>query len=184
MTAIQITQPNLEDLTIAFFRQSEGEWKSQRRYYTLQGENEPEEVISFIEIEFLEAGNPELLKLAKSHNLEPKTLLVGGSRVTWESNYVAKTRKPSKGSTVFGILDNVLYRDRGFATPKPIQAQLRFTNPQTMCLKTEYNGNVFEEELKLIGENYRTRQTIISRAGEEIMIGQYLEKRISSVISH
>jgi len=38
---------------------------------------------------------------------------------------------------------------------------------------------VFEEELKLIGREYRTRQTIISCAGEQQMIGQYLEKRIN-----
>jgi hypothetical protein len=49
---------------------------------------------------------------------------------------------------------------------------------KTMCLRTEYSGNVFEEEIKLIGTQYRTRQTIISRAGEEVMIGQYLETRI------
>ncbi|PSN17731.1 phycobiliprotein lyase, partial [filamentous cyanobacterium CCP5] len=36
----------------------------------------------------------------------------------------------------------------------------------------------FEEEIRLVGDRYRTRQTIISRAGEEIMIGQYLETRI------
>ncbi|MEH2096143.1 phycobiliprotein lyase, partial [Nostoc sp.] len=42
------------------------------------------------------------------------------------------------------------------------------------------NGSVFEEELKLIGSKYRTRQTIISRAGEQLMIGQYLEKRVES----
>jgi hypothetical protein len=47
-----------------------------------------------------------------------------------------------------------------------------------MCLKTEYGGNAFEEEIKLVGSQYRTRQTIISRAGEEQMIGQYLEKRL------
>ena len=47
-----------------------------------------------------------------------------------------------------------------------------------MCLRTEYNSNVFEEEIKLVGSKYRTRQTIISRAGEEITIGQYLEKRV------
>jgi hypothetical protein len=168
----------MESLTLDFFRQSEGKWKSQRRYYTLTEENEPEEVVSFLEVKFLEIGNPELIELAKAHDLGDKRM-VGGSKVTWESNYIAKSRKPSRGSTVFGILGDVLYRDRGFATPKPIKANLRFTNPQTMCLKTEYNGNIFEEELKLIGENYRTRQTIISRSGEEIMIGQYLEKRLS-----
>ncbi|MFB2968148.1 phycobiliprotein lyase [Aerosakkonema sp. BLCC-F183] len=87
-------------------------------------------------------------------------------------------RKQSKGSTVFGALGKILYRDRGFATPKPVTAEYYFTNPKTLCLRTEYNGSVFEEELKLIGTNYRTRQSIISRAGEQLMIGQYLEKRI------
>jgi hypothetical protein len=175
---IKIPQVSVESLTIDFFRQSEGKWKSQRRYYTLMDENEPEEVVSFLQVKFLEIGHPELIELGKSHNLGKK-MMIGGSKVTWESNYIAKSRKPSHGSTVFGILGDVLYRDRGFATPKPIKANLRFTNPKTMCLKTEYNHNIFEEELKLIGENYRTRQTIISRSGEQIMIGQYLEKRLS-----
>jgi len=48
----------------------------------------------------------------------------------------------------------------------------------TMRLRTEYSGNVFEEEIWLIWTQYRTRQSIISRAGEEQMIGQYLETRI------
>ncbi|MEL6454651.1 MAG: phycobiliprotein lyase, partial [Cyanobacteria bacterium J06623_5] len=72
----------------------------------------------------------------------------------------------------------VMYRDRGFATPKPVTANFRFTDARTMILRTEYGGSAFEEELKLVGDSYRTRQTIISRAGEEIMIGQYLEKRV------
>ncbi|MGV2387698.1 MAG UNVERIFIED_CONTAM: phycobiliprotein lyase [Microcystis novacekii LVE1205-3] len=37
-----------------------------------------------------------------------------------------------------------------------------FPNPSTLCLRTEYAGSVFEEEIKLIGQQYRTRQTIIS----------------------
>jgi hypothetical protein len=82
------------------------------------------------------------------------------------------------GSTVFGIQGNVLYRDRGFATSDPVIAICSFANAETMNLRTEYNANVFEEEIKLIGSKYRTRQTVISRAGEEITIGQYLEKRL------
>jgi hypothetical protein len=50
-------------------------------------------------------------------------------------------------------------------------------DPKTMCLRTEYSSNVYEEEIRLVGSQYRTRQTIISRAGEEQMIGQYLETR-------
>lgn len=178
MTSVQIAQSSLESLAIEFFRQSEGKWKSQRRYYTLKQDVEPQEVVSLINIRFLEQGSPELVELAKLHKLESETALLCGTEVTWVSNYVRATRKPSKGSTIFGIKGNILYRDRGFATTEPVVATYSFTNPKTLCLKTEYGGSVFEEELKLIGKDYRTRQTIISRAGEELTIGQYLEKRI------
>ena len=165
-------------LAVEFFRESEGKWNSQRRYYTLNKDVEPQEVVSFITVRFLEPGSPELLHLAQLHEFEDESALVGGSEVTWISNYTGQNRKPSRGATVFGVLGDTLYRDRGFATAKPVTAQFFFPNPRTMCLRTEYNGSVFEEELRLIGENYRTRQTIISRAGEEQMIGQYLEKRM------
>jgi hypothetical protein len=85
----------------------------------------------------------------------------------------------SKGRTLFGAKGNILYRDRGFATTDPVSAVVTFSNPDTMALRTEYNNSVFEEEVKLVGTRYRTRQTIISRAGEQQMIGQYLEKRIT-----
>jgi hypothetical protein len=81
------------------------------------------------------------------------------------------------GSTVFGVRGTILYRDRGFATHQPVIAQYLFRDDRTMQLKTEYNDSCFEEEIKLIGQRYRTRQTVICRAGEELMIGQYLETR-------
>ncbi len=85
----------------------------------------------------------------------------------------------SKGSTIFGIGGEVMYRDRGFATPKPITAIFSLSNPETLALRTQYQGSVFKEEVKLIGSKYRTRQTIISRFGEQQMIGQYIEKRLA-----
>jgi hypothetical protein len=182
MTLVGITQVSqtvsVESLAVEFFQQSAGVWKSQRRYYTLNKETEPQEVESRLTVAFLQQGAPQLIELAQSHQLDEIDSLIGGSKVTWESNYTGQIRKPSSGSTVFGVKGNILYRDRGFATPNPIIATFSFTNPQTMCLRTEYNGSVFEEEIKLVGKNYRTRQTIISRAGQEIMIGQYLEKRL------
>ncbi|MGI8933810.1 phycobiliprotein lyase [Leptolyngbya sp. BC1307] len=164
-----------EQQAIAFFKHSAGDWQSRRRYYTLAS-GETQEVISDITVCFLEGGHSDLVELAARHELGDP--LVCGAKVTWESNYITPSRKPSKGSTVFGIRGDVMYRDRGFATPKPVTADYRFTSERTMVLRTEYNGSAFEEELKLIGDKYRTRQTIISRAGEEVMIGQYLETRV------
>lgn len=178
-SSVQLAQLSPEALAVEFFRQSAGKWHSQRRYYTLS-DGETQEVISAIEVRFLESGDSQLIELSQRHKLDNPQALVAGTAVSWESHYTdSAKRKPTKGSTVFGILGDTLYRDRGFATSKPVTARFYFTNPQTMCLRTEYNNSVFEEELKLIGQKYRTRQTIISRAGEQQMIGQYLETRLS-----
>ncbi len=178
MTSVGMTNKTLECLAVEYFKRSQGQWNSQRRYYMLNQETKPQEVESQITIKYLELGAPELIELAQLHQLEPEKVLMCGSLVTWESNYTNQDRKAVTGSTVFGILGDNLYRDRGFATSKPIVASCYFNNPDTLCLRTEYNSSIFEEEVKLIGQNYRTRQTIISRAGQEITIGQYLEKRI------
>ncbi len=178
MTAVQLAQTKADSLLIAeFFQASEGKWRSERRYYTLP-EGETKEMVSLIEIKFLTQGCEELQKLAQLHQLSNAEILTCGAQVSWNSTDSVSGKKQSKGSTLFGVLGNILYRDRGFATPKPVKADYYFINDQTMCLRTEYNGSVFEEELKLVGSNYRTRQTIISRAGEQQLIGQYLEKRI------
>jgi hypothetical protein len=177
---LRITQKAEESLIAAYFRKSVGRWRSERRYYTLP-DGETKEVVSLITVRFLEQGCDELLGLQQLHGLPTEMSLSCGSLVSWNSSDSVTGRKQSEDSTVFGALGDTLYRDRGFATSKPITAQFYFPNPQTLCLRTEYKGSVFEEELKLIGENYRTRQTIISRAGEQKMIGQYLEKRLGVV---
>lgn len=178
MTSLLPLSQTIEDHLIAdFFRQSEGGWRSERRYYTLP-DGETKEVVSIIQIRFLSQGSPELIHLAGLHELVDKTVLTCGAEVTWDSQESVTGKQQSNGSTLFGALGTNLLRDRGFATTKPVTAEYRLTNPQTLCLKTEYKGSSFEEELKLIGQLYRTRQTIISRAGEQQMIGQYLEKRL------
>lgn len=176
---LQLSQTAEESLIAAFFKESEGTWRSERRYYTLP-EVKTKEMVSILSIKFLEKGSEELQQLAQLHGLGDEVSLSCGAKVSWESTDSVSDRKESKGLTLFGALGTTLYRDRGFATSKPVTAQYYFPNPKTLCLRTEYNGSVFEEELKLVGKNYRTRQTIISRAGEQLMIGQYLEKKVLS----
>ena len=166
---------SLEAQAIAFFQNSAGKWQSRRRYYTLAND-QTQEVVSDLSITFLEGDHADLIELGQRHGLDVP--MICGAKVTWQSTYISPSKKPSVGETVFGIRGDVMYRDRGFATPQPVTAQYRFTSNRTMILRTEYGGSSFEEELKLVGDNYRTRQTVISRAGEEIMIGQYLEKRL------
>lgn len=174
---LQVAQKIEDSLIAAFFRKSAGDWRSERRYYTLS-DGDVQEVVSLMNIRFLEQGCEELIKLRQIHELPVEMILTCGACVSWRSSDLVTGKKLSESSTIFGALGDILYRDRGFATSKPVTAQFYFSNPETMCLRTEYKGSVFEEELKLIGEKYRTRQTIISRAGEQTMIIQYLEKRL------
>ncbi|WP_009631908.1 phycobiliprotein lyase [Synechocystis sp. PCC 7509] len=179
VTALPLVQSKEACLLIEeFFQASAGKWRSERRYYTLP-EGETKEMVSLIEIQFLAQGCDQLQKLAQLHQLSDLESLTCGAYVSWDSTDSVSGKKQAKGSTIFGVRGNTLYRDRGFATPKPVKADYYFINDKTMCLRTEYNGSVFEEELKLVGSNYRTRQTIISRAGEQQMIGQYLETRLA-----
>jgi hypothetical protein len=170
-------ESGFDRLIANFFQRSVGEWRSERRYFTLP-DGKVQEVESLITIEYLAQGCRELTELAQLHGLEDETVMTCGAAVTWDSTNSILGKEMSKGSTLFGIEGAVMYRDRGFATPKPITATFSFSNPETLALRTEYQGSVFEEEVKLIGTKYRTRQTIISRSGEQQMIGQYIEKRL------
>lgn len=173
----RLTETVGEPLITDFFQRSAGQWRSERRYYTLP-DGDAKEMVSQIEIRFLEQGCPELRRLAMLHELADQDAMICGAEVSWDSVDSVSGRRQSRGSTLFGALGSILYRDRGFATPNPVTADYYFSNPETLCLRTEYKGSVFEEELKLVGTQYRTRQTIISRLGEQQMIGQYLEKRL------
>jgi CpeS-like protein len=167
-----------EQLAATFFQSSAGRWSSERRYYTLP-DGKTQEMVSDLGIAFLVQGCAELRELAQMHGLADETLMVCGAKVTWDSQNSILGKQMSQGVTLFGVADGVMYRDRGFATPKPVTAAYGMTNPETMWLRTEYGGSMFEEEIRLVGSRYRTRQTVISRAGEQVMIGQYLEKRVA-----
>ncbi|MGA7933796.1 MAG: phycobiliprotein lyase [Kovacikia sp.] len=166
-----------EHLVASFFRRSHGNWRSERRYYTLNN-GETQEVVSLLSVEFLELHHPHLIELAQAHNLPAESPLSCGVLTTWNSNYKGPGSKQISGSTVFGVLGSILYRDRGFATSSPVTADFLLPEPNTLRLRTVYNNSTFEEEIKLVGSNFRTRQTIISKADEEMMIGQYFEQRL------
>ena len=119
---IEILQIAETTLIAEFFQESVGTWSSERRYYTLP-DGKTKEVASIITIRFLEAGCDELQKLARMHELNDSTIMTCGAEVSWDSANAVTKAKESNGSTLFGALGNTLYRDRGFATSKPITAK-------------------------------------------------------------
>ena len=175
--SVPLSVATQESLVDQFFQLCHGNWHSQRRYYTLK-DGTAEEVVSRLSVRYLAPDAPELVQLAQMHQVPIVGFFGCGAITTWNSQYTGAAGKQTTGSTVFGVQGTRLYRDRGFATPNPVTATFEMADAKTMRLRTEYNGSVFEEEIKLIGAHYRTRQTLISRRGEEQMIGQYLERRL------
>ncbi|HEY9664582.1 MAG TPA: phycobiliprotein lyase, partial [Allocoleopsis sp.] len=76
------TQVTPEFLIAEFFRRSAGQWRSERRYYTLPA-GETKEVVSQITIRFLEQGCEELGHLAQLHELSDASIMTCGAEVTW-----------------------------------------------------------------------------------------------------
>lgn len=87
---------------MSFFQQSEGNWRSQRRYYTLK-DGETQEVVSLLTVQFLERGCEDLRQLAQRHDLTDETTLICGVLTTWKSNYIGSSARQTTGSTIFGV---------------------------------------------------------------------------------
>ncbi|MBD2516375.1 phycobiliprotein lyase [Nostoc sp. FACHB-973] len=160
-----------------FLQESNGNWCSQRRYYALPN-GKIKEITKTVTMRFLDRGSPELTDLAKLHELDESAELTCGSYVEWNTVDAETGEQGSKRWTVLGSLGTTMYFGRNFPVPKLVVAEYYFRDANTIYLWTEENGALFEEELKMIGKKYRTRQTVISRGGEQQMIAQYLEKII------
>jgi hypothetical protein len=85
-------EPGLGRLISDFFQRSVGEWRSERRYFTLP-DGKVQEVESLITIHYLAQGCEELRSLAALHGLENETLMTCGAAVTWDSKYSILVKK-------------------------------------------------------------------------------------------
>ncbi len=121
--------------------------------------------------------NPAPTNPAPTQNLAPATPPIIQKPAGPQS--ARHGHRGTTGSSLFGVLGDRLYRDRGFATPDPITSRYSFPQAHTLLTETAYDGSSFSEECKLIGQNYRTRQTVIMRQGVTQVIGQYVETRLS-----
>ncbi|MBC1238066.1 phycobiliprotein lyase [Nostoc sp. 2RC] len=161
-----------------FLQESEGNWSSERRYYALPN-GKVKEIKKTVAMRFLDQGSPELTELAQLHELDEDAVMTCGSYVEWNNVDITTGEEGSKRWTVLGSLGTTMYFGRNFPVPKLVVAEYYFRDPKTIYLWTEENGALFEEELRFVGKNYRTRQTVISRGGVQQMIAQYMEKLIA-----
>ena len=74
----------LDQLISDFFIRSTGEWRSERRYFTLP-DGKVQEVESLLKIQVLTQGCAELRELARLHDIEDEMLMTCGAFVSWDS---------------------------------------------------------------------------------------------------
>ncbi|HLO84613.1 MAG TPA: phycobiliprotein lyase [Nostocaceae cyanobacterium] len=173
----QLTTQDAANLIKDFLKASDGKWCSERRYYALPN-GKIRDIKKTVSMKFLDEGCTELIDLAQLHQLDQTACMECGSYVEWNGVDLETGEEGTKRWTVLGTIGDTMYFGRNFPVPRLVIAKFYFRDPQTIYLWTEENGSLFEEELKFIGKQYRTRQTVISRAGQQQMIAQYLEKLI------
>lgn len=140
-----------------WFKRSEGQWVSNRRYY------------------YESSGKNQLVKsdlavqLSESESKEFKVKLI------WDSTGDVS----SQGEMLceFDSDSYILHRNIGYMTSDPTESHVTMLDEDTILFKTEYDGMVFREEIRLIDEDIRLRQTLGWKNNTVMLAGQYYEKR-------
>ena len=140
-----------------WFERSAGEWISNRRYY------------------YEASGKNQLVKSDLKVEMKPSN----DKEFIVELNWDSKGDVESTGSMIceFDCNKNVLYRNIGYMTADPTFSEVTMIDEDTILFKTEYDGMTFREEIRLIDENVRLRQTLGWKRDTVFLAGQYYEKR-------
>ena len=133
---------------ITWFERSVGEWKSSRRY--LYGKKR-------------KPGNYDT---SFSVDVEDNKV-----KVSWDGD-------ASSGEMNMIVDGHMLRRDRGYSTPDPTDSAMSMIDHNTVVFITSYDGQTFREEIRLLNDDVRLRQTVCTEDGVITLVGQYFEERI------
>ena len=154
-----------------FFRQSAGQWNSQRTTHHLPFRR-AELGGSAISVEALEAEDPRVVEICQLHDVDP-ALAVGGAYVTWQGAMAwDKEDENHEGSTVFALVpeaDNPrqgqLLRERGYAEIVPVIGRYEIDGDGGLLLITEYETMSSIERFWFANPNLRLRTSVVKRFG-------------------
>ncbi|WP_072622534.1 phycobiliprotein lyase [Spirulina major] len=154
-----------------FFRQSAGQWRSQRTTHHLPFRR-AENGGSMITVETLPADDPRIIEICKMHNEDPAQS-VGGSFVTWNGAMAwDKEGEDHKGETVFALIpdpDNPrngkLLRERGYAEIVPVAGRFEMDDDDALNLITEYETMSVIERFWFATPDLRLRTSTVKRFG-------------------
>ncbi|MGE5659365.1 MAG: phycobiliprotein lyase [Actinomycetota bacterium] len=154
-----------------FFKQSAGEWRSQRSTHHLAF-RQAEMGDSNIEVTSLEADDPRVVDICKIHEIDPSRA-AGGAFVTWHGSMAwDKDDENHKGSTVFAIVPDaenprsgLMLRERGYAEIVPVAGRYEMDAEDGLVLVTEYETMSSVERFWFASPNVRMRTSSVKRFG-------------------
>ncbi len=152
-----------------FFRQSEGQWMTQRTSHHLafrQSENGRSTLL----ISVLDIDDPKVVSTCQMHDVDP-ALAAGGARVRWNGEQDWDNDE-YKGDVILVPLPNPedpsrgrLLRDQGYAEKVPVIGHYRMEPDGAMILTTAYEMTESEERLWFASPNLRLRTSVVKRFG-------------------
>ncbi|MGF1576858.1 MAG: phycobiliprotein lyase [Cyanophyceae cyanobacterium] len=152
-----------------FFRQSEGQWMTQRTSHHLafrQSENGRSTLL----ISVLDIDDPKVVSTCQMHDVDP-ALAAGGPRVRWNGEQDWDNDE-YKGDVILVPLPNPedpsrgrLLRDQGYAEKVPVIGHYRMEPDGAMILTTAYEMTESEERLWFASPNLRLRTSVVKRFG-------------------
>ena len=156
-----------------FFRQSEGQWMTQRTSHHLafrQSENGRSTLL----ISVLDIDDPKVVSTCQMHEVDPE-LAAGGARVRWNGEQDWDNDE-YKGDVILVPLPDPedpsrgrLLRDQGYAEKVPVISHYRMEPDGAMILTTAYEMTESEERLWFASPNLRLRTSVVKRFGGSSM---------------
>lgn len=154
-----------------FFRQSAGQWTSQRTTHHLPFRR-AELGGSMIVVKALEAEDPSVVEICQLHKVDP-ALAVGGALVTWQGSMAwDKDDENHEGRTVFALVPDAdnpqmgqLLRERGYAEIVPVIGRYEIDAEDGLLLTTEYETMSSIERFWFANPNLRLRTSVVKRFG-------------------
>ena len=149
-----------------FVQLSLGSWRSQRSAHHLAF-GHFEEITSNIEIEALSIDEDSVIKLCKSHQIDPQ-LATSPFKMSWSGESDWDEEETLSGSTILVPIpegDNLtkgrLLREQGYAETIPSVGEYQIGEDGTFLLVTNYDRAAAEEKIWFATPNLRFRVSLI-----------------------
>lgn len=142
-----------------WFLRSSGSWNSNRRYW--YAKTDKNQVLnSELNVQVEDIGE-ENFKVS----------------LTWDSKEGDKGISEGEMLCEYDSDSSSLRRNIGYMTKNETVSKVTMVDSDTVLLETEYSGMKFREEIRLLGNDVRLRQTVGWKDGAIILVGQYFEQR-------